>query len=141
MSSKSRLPLILGLGAAGGVGYYLYSAGGSPKAAENKFESDVHKASAEVKAKLPGSGPEKGKGFSDAGAKIDKAVQDADRKAGVAKSNAEAYYKDTKANAEAYAKKAEADARKGIDKFDKEVEDKAAKAKGGISSWFSSGNK
>lgn len=37
--SKSRLPLVLGLGAAGGVGYYLYSAGGNPKAAENKFES------------------------------------------------------------------------------------------------------
>lgn len=37
--SKSRMPLVLGLGAAGGIGYYLYSAGGSPKAAENKFES------------------------------------------------------------------------------------------------------
>ena len=37
--SKSRMPLVLGLGAAGGVGYYLYSAGGNPKAAENKFES------------------------------------------------------------------------------------------------------
>lgn len=39
--SKSRTPLILGLGAAGGIGYYLYSAGGSPKAAENKFESTI----------------------------------------------------------------------------------------------------
>lgn len=37
--SRSRMPLILGLGAAGGVGYYLYSAGGNTKAAENKFES------------------------------------------------------------------------------------------------------
>jgi hypothetical protein len=35
---KSQLPLILGLAAAGGVGYYLYSAGGSPKAAEKKLE-------------------------------------------------------------------------------------------------------
>jgi hypothetical protein len=35
---KSQLPLILGLTAAGGVGYYLYSAGGNPKAAEKKFE-------------------------------------------------------------------------------------------------------
>jgi hypothetical protein len=33
------LPLLLGVTAAGGVGYYLYSAGGSPKAAEKKFES------------------------------------------------------------------------------------------------------
>jgi hypothetical protein len=37
--SKSRTPLVLGLGAAGGIGYYLYSAGGNAKAAENKFES------------------------------------------------------------------------------------------------------
>lgn len=37
--SKSRMPLVLGLGAAGGIGYYLYNAGGNAKAAENKFES------------------------------------------------------------------------------------------------------
>ena len=37
--SKSRAPLIIGLGAAGGIGYYLYNAGGNAKAAENKFES------------------------------------------------------------------------------------------------------
>lgn len=36
---KSQVPLYLGLAAAGGVGYYLYSAGGSPKVAEKKFES------------------------------------------------------------------------------------------------------
>jgi hypothetical protein len=30
---------MLGLVAAGGVGYYLYNAGGSPKVAEKKFES------------------------------------------------------------------------------------------------------
>lgn len=37
--SKSKAPLFLGLTAAGGVGYYLYSAGGNPNAAEKKFES------------------------------------------------------------------------------------------------------
>lgn len=36
--TKSRLPLYLGLTAAGGVGYYLYSAGGNPKVAEKQFE-------------------------------------------------------------------------------------------------------
>ena len=36
---KSKLPLALGLTAAGGVGYYLYTAGGSPKVAEKQFES------------------------------------------------------------------------------------------------------
>jgi hypothetical protein len=37
--SKSRLPLILGGGAAAGVGYYLYSAGGSPKVAKEEAQS------------------------------------------------------------------------------------------------------
>ena len=43
--SKSRLPLILGLTAAGGVGYYLYAAGGDPKVAEKKFERECNAAS------------------------------------------------------------------------------------------------
>jgi len=38
---KSRLPLALGLTAAGGIGYYLYTAGGSPKVAEKQFESTL----------------------------------------------------------------------------------------------------
>jgi hypothetical protein len=37
--SKSRLPFLVGLTAAGGVGYYLYGAGGNAKAAEKQFES------------------------------------------------------------------------------------------------------
>jgi len=37
--SRSRAPVLLATAAAGGVGYYLYSAGGSPKVAEKKFES------------------------------------------------------------------------------------------------------
>lgn len=39
--SRSRAPLAIGLAAAGGVGYYLYSAGGSPRAAEKQFESEL----------------------------------------------------------------------------------------------------
>lgn len=46
--SKSRIPLILGLTAAGGAGYYLYGAGGNAKAAENKFESTPPAPSAPV---------------------------------------------------------------------------------------------
>ena len=38
MSQKSRLPLYASAAAVGAVGYYLYSAGGSPKVAEKKFE-------------------------------------------------------------------------------------------------------
>ena len=35
---KSNIGLYLGVAAAGGVGYYLYTAGGSPKVAEKQFE-------------------------------------------------------------------------------------------------------
>ncbi|KAK2603691.1 hypothetical protein QQS21_004165 [Conoideocrella luteorostrata] len=132
--SKSRMPLILGLGAAGGVGYYLYNAGGSPKAAENKFESDIHRASAKVKDALPGSKPNAEKDLksygAEAGAKIDKAWAEADRKAGSVKSQTEAYVKDAKS-----------EAIKAVDKFDKSVENGAAKAKSGISGWFGGGSK
>ncbi|KAH7325907.1 calcofluor white hypersensitive protein [Stachybotrys elegans] len=127
--SRSNLPALVGLTAAGGIGYYLYNAGGSPKAAENKFESDVHKASASVKAHLPGSSPnaeDKFKGIgANAGSKIDNAWSEADKQAGRAKSNIEAYTKEAKA-----------EAIKAVDKFDAKVEEGAAKAKGGISSWF-----
>ncbi|KAK7416475.1 hypothetical protein QQX98_005179 [Neonectria punicea] len=128
--SRSRIPLIVGLTAAGGVGYYLYGAGGSPRAAENKFESDAHRAAANVKSHLPGNqytNAEKDlKGYGqEAGAKIDHAIGEADKQAGVAKSTAESYAKDAKA-----------EALKAVDKFDAKVEEGAAKAKGGISSWF-----
>lgn len=36
--SKSRLPLALGLTAAGGIGFYLYSAGGNTKVAQKNAE-------------------------------------------------------------------------------------------------------
>lgn len=39
---KSRLPLYAGVGVASVVGYYLYSAGGSPKVAEKQFESKLY---------------------------------------------------------------------------------------------------
>jgi hypothetical protein len=50
---------------------------------------------------------------------------DADKKAGKVKSQTESYVKDAKA-----------EAIKAVDKFDKTVEDGAAKAKSGVSSWF-----
>merc|ERR1711988_1122469 len=77
--SKSRVPLALGLGAAGGIGYYLYAAGGNAKAAENKFESDMHKVSANVKSHVPGRSPNAERDGThlgaQAGAKIDTAVR------------------------------------------------------------------
>lgn len=61
-------------------------------------------------------------------------VTDANRSSQIAEVNREASI--AKSNAEAYAKDAKAEALKAVDKFDHTVEEKAAKAKGGISSWF-----
>ena len=36
--SRSKAPIAFGALAAGGIGYYLYSAGGDPKAAQHKAE-------------------------------------------------------------------------------------------------------
>ncbi|OIW23651.1 hypothetical protein CONLIGDRAFT_137691 [Coniochaeta ligniaria NRRL 30616] len=127
--SRSRAPLALGLAAAGGVGYYLYTSGGKPKVAEKQFESDAHRAAAKAKEVLPYSGvgaeSEGKKVGQETGAKLDQAV-----------ANAEREYSKAKSNAEAYAKEAKAETLKKIDDFDRKVENKAAEAKSGISSWF-----
>lgn len=36
--SKSRLPILVGVTAVGGIGYYLYQAGGQPKVARKQAE-------------------------------------------------------------------------------------------------------
>lgn len=91
---RSNVGLYLGVAAAGGVGYYLYTAGGNPKVAEKQFEgscsalelyvhilmsaADVSKASAKVKSEVPGrtnqAQKEGEKWASEAGAKVDSAV-------------------------------------------------------------------
>ncbi|TVY20292.1 hypothetical protein LARI1_G000807 [Lachnellula arida] len=148
---KSRIPLILGLTAAGGVGYYLYAAGGNPKVAEKQFESmllflslpdngrvllvhtfiltqppaDLSKASAKVKSEVPGQGQraqkEGEKWASEAGAKVDSAADKARAEFAKAEGKFEELRKDTG---------------KKIDQADRKVEAEASKAKSGISSWF-----
>ncbi|KAH8685947.1 hypothetical protein BGZ60DRAFT_396533 [Tricladium varicosporioides] len=126
---KSKVPLYLGLGAAAGVGYYLYTAGGSPKVAEKQFESDLSKASAKIKSEFPGSGKEVQKDAekyaSEAGAKVDSMVN-----------KAKADLKDAEGKFDAYRKDAGKEAMKKIDEADRKIEEGAAKAKSGISSWF-----
>ncbi|KAH8670879.1 hypothetical protein BX600DRAFT_232304 [Xylariales sp. PMI_506] len=127
--SKSRTPLVVGLAAAGGVGYYLYSAGGSPKVAEKQAEADAHKLSANIKSHLPGRGSEVQKDAekfgAETGAKFDSAVHKTQAELAKAKADAEAYAKDVKNST-----------LKKVDELDRKVEAEAAKAKSGISSWF-----
>ncbi|TEY71376.1 hypothetical protein BOTCAL_0094g00200 [Botryotinia calthae] len=126
---SSRAPLYIGLAAAGGVGYYLYSAGGSPKVAEKQFESDLSRASAKVKSEIPGRSTqvqkEAEKWGSEAGAKLDSAANQARAELAKAEGKFEQYKNDA---AQTTMKK--------IDEVDRKVEAEAAKAKSGISSWF-----
>jgi hypothetical protein len=89
---------MLGLAAAGGVGYYLYTAGGSPKVAKKEMEckslnstatqlhdtdeiltDDAAHASAAMKHEMPGRGKEMKKGgelqAAEVGSKIDSTVR------------------------------------------------------------------
>ncbi|TVY40109.1 hypothetical protein LOCC1_G005311 [Lachnellula occidentalis] len=122
---KSRVPLMLGLTAAGGVGYYLYTAGGNPKVAEKQFEADLSKASAKAKSEIPGQGQraqkEGEKWASEAGAKVDSAAEKARAEFAKAEGKFEELRKDTG---------------KKIDQTDRKIEAEASKAKSGISSWF-----
>ncbi|KAI9642914.1 hypothetical protein NHQ30_008648 [Ciborinia camelliae] len=133
---NSRAPLYFGLAAAGGVGYYLYSAGGSPKVAEKQFESDISSASAKVKSELPGretqAQKEAEKWGSEAGAKLDSTADKARAELAKAEGKFDQYKKD----ADQYRKEAAQTTMKKIDDVDRKVEAEAAKAKSGISSWF-----
>lgn len=47
-----RLVPALGVAAVGGVGYYLYAAGGNPKVAEKKFERELTSITLDVRSEL-----------------------------------------------------------------------------------------
>ncbi|EMR65282.1 putative calcofluor white hypersensitive protein [Eutypa lata UCREL1] len=127
--ARSRLPLLVGVTAVGGVGYYLYQAGGEPKVAQRQAEADAHSVSSRLRSELPGRGKEAEKEAekygAQAGAKFDNATR-----AELSRSAAEG---------EAYAKNAKDAALKKVDEFDKKVEAEASKAKSGVSSWFGGG--
>ncbi|KAI1762619.1 hypothetical protein GGR53DRAFT_500942 [Hypoxylon sp. FL1150] len=130
--SRSRAPLVFGLAAASGIGYYLYSAGGDAKVARKQAEADAHRASAQLKSELPGRGElarkDAEKYGAEAGAKVDSAL-----------GKTQAELQKVAQETEAYAKDAKAAAMKKVDEFDRKVENEASKAKSGVSSWFGGG--
>ncbi|CAK7225873.1 hypothetical protein SBRCBS47491_006036 [Sporothrix bragantina] len=130
--SRSRTPLYLGIAAAGGVGYYLYSAGGSPKVAEQKFENDLKSVRDRASGATNELRPEAEKYGAEAGAKIDSAVA----KAQSEYNRAAAQARDASANVSKQVEDARSQVNKSIDAFDKKVEDTASKAKSGVSGWF-----
>ncbi|KAM5438518.1 hypothetical protein MferCBS31731_004809 [Microsporum ferrugineum] len=135
---KSRMPMWLGLAVLGAGGYYLYSAGGDPKKATQKFESDASRA-LHGRQKTGSMGAEKT--AAQAGAKLDDAydsVRDTARKfdEGAVERAKQGMDKLDKVSHET-AK----DLSSKIESFDKSVEQKAAEAKSGLSSWLGGSKK
>ncbi|EAW09557.1 uncharacterized protein ACLA_037640 [Aspergillus clavatus NRRL 1] len=140
--SKSRAPMYLGLAAAGGLGYYMYRAGGDPQIAKKKMEIDAHRAS----AKIPrGSQAERvGESFGKEASQLDEATSNARTKGKaderIPEIAQEGLYKIDQLRHEAATKvRAGVDeVDKKVDQFDRTVEKKAAEAKGTLSGWFGS---
>ncbi|EFQ97552.1 hypothetical protein MGYG_00593 [Nannizzia gypsea CBS 118893] len=135
---KSRMPLWLGLAALGAGGYYLYSAGGDPKKATRKLESDASRA---LHGGKPTGSTSAERTAAQAGAKLDDAydnVRDTAKKFDEgaverAKQGMDKIDKATHETAKGLSSKIEA--------FDKSVEEKAAEAKSGLSSWLGGSKK
>ncbi|KAK3115660.1 hypothetical protein LTR53_004761 [Teratosphaeriaceae sp. CCFEE 6253] len=136
--SSGRLWQIVGGAAALGGGYYLYNAGGSPKAAEKRFEADLSKAGQSMG--VTGKGKETQKvaevSIADAGKKVDQFVQDAKATTSNIDRKLESYRAQAEKTIEKDFKEGRAEANKAIDSFDKKVNEEAAKAKSTLGSWF-----
>ncbi|KAF2744885.1 hypothetical protein M011DRAFT_470187 [Sporormia fimetaria CBS 119925] len=125
-----------GLAAAGGVAYYLYSAGGNPKLATKQAEHDAATAVRKVKGDLPGQDKEAKKageeGMEAMKVKISEVGEQAKHEAHKVDAKLEEYRRDA-------AKKLDEARREGnqaVDKFDKEVTQAASNTKSWFSGWF-----
>ncbi|KAJ6187895.1 hypothetical protein N7519_002803 [Penicillium mononematosum] len=136
--SKNRVPLYLGLAAAGAGGYYLYSAGGSPSEAKHQMRIDAEKA----REKLPGTNNAEKVGTNvgkEAGANVDDAIARARAEgkripefANESKEKLDELRGEAKNKFNANREKINS----SVDQIDREVEQKAADAKGAVSGWF-----
>ncbi|EED23926.1 conserved hypothetical protein [Talaromyces stipitatus ATCC 10500] len=133
--SKSRLPLYLGLTAAGAGGYYLYKSGGDVDGAAQRAKADAEKA----RAKLPGTNEPAAKGEeigARATAKLDEIVDSAHAKAKDANSRFGEGAKESLEKIERIRQDTAKQMGTTVDKLDRKVEEKAAEAKKSITSWF-----
>ncbi|KAJ5960580.1 uncharacterized protein N7479_007730 [Penicillium vulpinum] len=132
--SKNRVPMMLGLAAVGAGGYYLYSAGGNPSAAKQKMKIDAEKAREKIPGTTPHDHAEKfgtdvGK---EAGSNIDEAITKARAEVQEGKDRLEELRNEAKSKFNANRERVNS----SIDQVDREVEQKAAEAKGAVSGWL-----
>ncbi|KAL0261677.1 hypothetical protein SLS55_003107 [Diplodia seriata] len=136
----SRIGIYGGLAAAGGIGYYLYQAGGSPKLAEKEFEHDASRLSSKIKSELPGREKEAKTSAKvlgeEAGQTVDRTIAEAKATTSKVDEKLEAYRAQADKKIGDVSAKTAKDLHSAVDKFDKTVEDKAAQSKSWLSGWF-----
>ncbi|CAO2653162.1 Nn.00g025730.m01.CDS01 [Neocucurbitaria sp. VM-36] len=136
-----------GIAAVGAGTYYLYSAGGDPKLAEKKFEHDAATAARKVKGDFPGRDKEAKKageeGYESVRATAQQYADQAKAEAKKAEQRFDAYSADAKKKFEEAKREAEREYQNAgkevnaaANKFDKVVEEKAAKTQSWLGSWF-----
>ncbi|KAE8369470.1 hypothetical protein BDV27DRAFT_120682 [Aspergillus caelatus] len=132
---SNRTGLYAALAAAGVGGYYLYRAGGDPKAAKQEIKHDADVARNKIPAdKAERAGQKVG---SEAGAHIDEAVSNARTQAQDASNRASGLAHESLDKLNDVRQDASATIKANVDKFDKTVEQKTSEAKGSLSSWWS----
>ncbi|KAF2686185.1 hypothetical protein K458DRAFT_416493 [Lentithecium fluviatile CBS 122367] len=133
---SKRVLQLGGLAAVGGGAYYLYSAGGDPKLAQKKIEHDAATASAKVRSEIPGRGKEAQKageeGLESVRARAQSMADDAKAEAERAKAKLDNFKQGTEKKFEETGKEFNA----AVNKFDKEVTQKASESKSWLGSWF-----
>ncbi|KAF7121590.1 hypothetical protein CNMCM5793_009060 [Aspergillus hiratsukae] len=138
--SKNRTPMYLGLAAAGGLGYYMYRAGGNPQAAKHEMEKDAHKA----RAKMPRGG-EAARVGEEVGKEVnpvDEAINNArskgkpDERIPETAQNGKQKLDSLRYQAADKVRAGVDEVDKKVDQFDRTVEKKASEAKGTLSSWW-----
>ncbi|KAB2572197.1 hypothetical protein BFW01_g3187 [Lasiodiplodia theobromae] len=136
----SRIGLSVGLGVAGGIGYYLYQAGGDPKLAEREFEHDASRLSSKIKGDLPGKEKEAKTSAKvlgeEAGEAIDKTIAEAKATTSKIDEKLEAYRAQADKKIGEVSSQTAKELHSAVDKFDKTVEDKTAQSKSWLSGWF-----
>ncbi|KAF1918954.1 hypothetical protein BDU57DRAFT_490777 [Ampelomyces quisqualis] len=144
---SGRVLPVVGLAAAGGVGYYLYSAGGDPKLAEKKAEHDAANAVRRVKGDFPGQDKEAKKageeGYEAVRSTAQQYANQARTEAQKAEQKLDQYsvearkkYEEAKVQAERELNSTRREVNSAVDKFDKQAIEATRETKSWFGSWF-----
>ncbi|KAL5115394.1 hypothetical protein ACEQ8H_006694 [Pleosporales sp. CAS-2024a] len=137
----------LGALAAGGIGYYLYTAGGDAKLAEKKAEHDAANAVRRIKGDFPGQDKEAKKageeGYEAVRATAQQYANQARTEAHKAEQKFDQYsaeakkkYEEAKAQAEKEFSSTRKDLNAAVDKFDQKTLEATKETKSWLGSWF-----